>query len=157
MVLGGLWHGASWNFVIWGALHGLALSIHRIWVKHSSNIEWPSSLLVTSMAVVLAWCLTQLFVLLSWIPFRAESSSDALVILQSFFSFAGNAEKKELFIPWAIIVLPVLFDSIFGSSILKTFRIEINPRYAVAVLGILAALVLMAIRVEVNDFIYFQF
>lgn len=69
-VLGGLWHGASWMFVIWGALHGGALVIHRIW-----------SQLGMRMPAVLAWITTFMFVNVTWVFFRAESLADASTIL----------------------------------------------------------------------------
>ncbi|MBK5966113.1 membrane-bound O-acyltransferase family protein [Thiocystis minor] len=69
-VLGGLWHGASWMFVIWGSLHGFALIIHRIWRKMGGRLpNW------------LAWLVTFLFINTTWIFFRAESMTDALRVL----------------------------------------------------------------------------
>ncbi|HEK4028648.1 TPA: MBOAT family protein [Pseudomonas aeruginosa] len=69
-VLGGLWHGASWMFVIWGALHGGALVIHRFWKN-----------LGMSMPAPLAWIVTFLFVNVAWVFFRATSMQDAMTIL----------------------------------------------------------------------------
>jgi len=62
-VLGGLWHGASWMFVIWGALHGAALVVHRIWRRLGLRMPTP-----------LAWLLTFCFVNITWIFFRAMSA-----------------------------------------------------------------------------------
>ncbi len=60
-LLGGLWHGASWMFVIWGGLHGLALIIHRYWQR-----------LGFSMPRVLAWVITFNFINFSWIFFSRK-------------------------------------------------------------------------------------
>ncbi len=68
--LGGLWHGASWMFVIWGLLHGLALVAHRLWQR--TGLKMP---------VWAAWTLTFMFVNLSWVFFRAEDSQSALRML----------------------------------------------------------------------------
>lgn len=65
-ILGGLWHGASWMFVIWGALHGAALIIHRVW-----------SGLGFHMPKTLSWLLTFNFVNLTWVFFRAKTLDDA--------------------------------------------------------------------------------
>src|SRR5262249_53726183 len=63
MALGGLWHGASWNFVGWGIAHGAALAIHRIYSRADSGLP--------RLPTVLAWPATMLFVALCWVPFRA--------------------------------------------------------------------------------------
>jgi alginate O-acetyltransferase complex protein AlgI len=69
-VLGGLWHGAGWMFVIWGALHGAALVIHRVWKE-----------LGLSMPNTMAWFLTFSFVNITWVFFRAKTLDDALGVL----------------------------------------------------------------------------
>lgn len=86
-VLGGLWHGASWMFVIWGALHGLALIVHRAWGRF--GVPLPSAL---------AWLLTFGFVNLTWVFFRAESMADALQILRGMFDL-----RSALALPVAAI------------------------------------------------------
>jgi len=69
-VLGGLWHGATWMFVIWGALHGSALVIHRIWARLSRP-----------MPPMLGWFLTFMFVNITWVFFRAKTLDDAMRVL----------------------------------------------------------------------------
>ena len=68
MLLGGLWHGASWNFVIWGGLHGLALIVHREWV--ASHGKCRARFFAACMAV-LAVPLTFYWICITWIFFRA--------------------------------------------------------------------------------------
>jgi alginate O-acetyltransferase complex protein AlgI len=70
-LLGGLWHGASWMFVIWGALHGGALVIHRVW-SHELGLKLPKWA---------AWTVTFLFVNVTWVFFRAHTWADAKRIL----------------------------------------------------------------------------
>lgn len=70
-VLGGVWHGASWMFVLWGALHGGALIIHRIW--KAAGYTLPKAV---------AWLVTFLFVNVTWVFFRATSLGDAGRILK---------------------------------------------------------------------------
>ena len=77
-LLGGLWHGAGWTFVIWGCLHGLALMAHRAWM--AAGLRLPASL---------AWLLTFLFVHLAWVFFRAESLQQAVSMLSIMFG-AGS-------------------------------------------------------------------
>jgi alginate O-acetyltransferase complex protein AlgI len=80
MLLGGLWHGANWNFVLWGGLHGCALTWHKVWVKRASpHIALPA---------LLGWIFTMLFVMVTWVPFRAKSFRDTMSILKSMAGFA---------------------------------------------------------------------
>jgi alginate O-acetyltransferase complex protein AlgI len=69
-LIGGLWHGASWMFVIWGALHGAALVLHRLWNE-----------LGFKMQPLVGWFVTFMFINVTWVFFRAESLSDATKVL----------------------------------------------------------------------------
>jgi len=73
-LLGGIWHGAGWTFVFWGALHGLALMIHRAW--HTLGMKLPT---------FLAWFITFNFVNITWVFFRAKEWDDALKVLHGMF------------------------------------------------------------------------
>ena len=77
-LLAGLWHGAGWTFVIWGALHGFALVLHRLWKNF--GLRMPS---------LLGWFLTFLFVSTSWVIFRAASLREGWHIIQSMIGFHG--------------------------------------------------------------------
>ncbi|MBT4522316.1 MAG: MBOAT family protein [Halieaceae bacterium] len=69
-VLGGLWHGAGWNFVFWGILHGAATIVHRLWVAGPYR-----------MNRFMGWFITFQFVNVAWVFFRAETWADALKVL----------------------------------------------------------------------------
>ncbi|MFC2992539.1 MBOAT family O-acyltransferase [Halomonas tibetensis] len=71
MLLGGLWHGAGWQFLLWGGLHGVALCLAHGWSRRV-GWRWPSWL-----AVPLTLC----FVMLAWIPFRADSIDTAMSLI----------------------------------------------------------------------------
>jgi len=73
-LIGGIWHGAGWTFVLWGTLHGMALVIHRAWQK-----------LHLKMPILLAWFLTFNFINITWIFFRANTFHDALKVLKGMF------------------------------------------------------------------------
>lgn len=66
MVLGGLWHGAGWNFALWGGLHGAFLVLHNTWIKIAQRLH-------IKLNSLFAWCLTFSAVLFAWVPFRAET------------------------------------------------------------------------------------
>ncbi len=83
MILGGLWHGASWSFVLWGTLHGLYLVIQQIWSRlrgtHDLPRAQPSG--TSSMTLkVLSWALTMLCVVFAWVLFRSPSLDGAISI-----------------------------------------------------------------------------
>ena len=81
MVIGGLWHGASWNFVIWGALHGLGLVIVRLWQGSFSMAKG-----VPKIFSYVSTVLTFHFVTFAWIFFRATDLDGAIAILDRIAS-----------------------------------------------------------------------
>lgn len=77
-LLGGIWHGAGWTFVLWGMLHGAALVIHRLWKRWGFALpRW------------LAWFITFQFINITWIFFRARHWSDAVKVLKAMFGRTG--------------------------------------------------------------------
>ncbi len=85
-LIGGLWHGASWMFIIWGALHGVALVVHRLW-----------STLGFVLPKAVAWFITFNFINLTWVFFRAEDIKTALNIITNMFSIRnGNLPISEV-------------------------------------------------------------
>jgi hypothetical protein len=76
MLLGGLWHGASWNFVIWGALHGGGLAVTRMWQRRFP--EHGETLAGRALATFLTFQL----VCFAWIFFRAPTLAHALLVIE---------------------------------------------------------------------------
>jgi D-alanyl-lipoteichoic acid acyltransferase DltB (MBOAT superfamily) len=77
MLLGGLWHGAAWSFVAWGALHGVYLCINHAWINYGPPI--PPAL--ARPARIVAFLVTFLAVVVAWVFFRADSLTSALLVL----------------------------------------------------------------------------
>jgi len=88
MGLGGLWHGAGWNFIVWGLMHGLFLGIYALWLQQ--NRQLPRGL---------AQALTLLAVMSAWTMFRCESVTDALTMYERMYSlqFSLPAGYQTLF------------------------------------------------------------
>ena len=107
MLLGGLWHGANWTFVVWGGLHGLFLVIHRQWRR---NVR--SSIFAGRAWTGAAWLLTFLAVCFAWVPFRAESLHDAISIWNGMILRGG-------------VVLPDTYAGKLGQ--LATLGIQFHP------------------------------
>ncbi len=87
-LLGGLWHGATWMFVIWGALHGAALIVHRVWRR----IGRP-------LPPTLAWIVTFMFVNAAWVFFRAKTIDDAWRILNGMIDFYSIFDHGVIMTP----------------------------------------------------------
>lgn len=79
MLLGGLWHGASWNFIIWGAIHGIGLAIHKIWMMGPGKLF--AKIKLQKPYNVLMAILTFHFVCFGWVFFKAHSFDDAMHML----------------------------------------------------------------------------
>lgn len=98
MALGGLWHGASWNYLGWGLYHGLLLAVHR------GFLDWgPRSMhaaLNTRPGHVFAWGLTSILVFIGWVPFRASSLDATLSILKQLFNWGALAEPVPVTLLW---------------------------------------------------------
>ena len=80
MLVGGLWHGAAWKFVFWGAMHGVGLMVHK------ACRPWLSKIPDTWPVKALSWSLTMLYVSLLFIFFRANSLNDSWLILKNIFT-----------------------------------------------------------------------
>ena len=157
MVVAGLWHGASWMFVIWGALHGLGLVVHKLcrgWLR-----KIPDVLPVRA----LSWLLTIVFVMLSWVFFRAGSVADATLILSNIFTdfdprvFVSFWDTRALLcVIMAVAVALECFSPRFWSRMKVRF---IYSDWLVKLFAVLLVvqLVLQLRSGEVQPFIYFQF
>lgn len=107
MLLGGLWHGAGWTFLVWGGLHGLYLCINHTWIYFVNRL-WRGPLLPRRLAKLLAWSMTFAAVVIGWVFFRAASFDAALAMLHSMAGWNGiaipNAVAARLGSTWPILV-----------------------------------------------------
>lgn len=97
MLLGGLWHGAGWTFVIWGGLHGFYLIVNHAWSQLSNRL-WPVLPLPQVVSQTLGWLVTFLAVVVGWVFFRATDFSSAMTIL------AGMGGANGIALPNAVAV-----------------------------------------------------
>lgn len=88
MVLGGLWHGAGWNFVIWGFLHGMYLTVHQLWLIVAAALRFPVQAAGWKLVSVL---LTFAAVCVAWVFFRAPDMATAMTILHGMHGGFGVA------------------------------------------------------------------
>jgi len=150
MLLGGLWHGASWNFVIWGAIHGSVLVAERLWREYRPKGWKP-------LPVWLGILLTFHIVLLGWIFFRAATFGDAIAFLGGIFGGGGSVMLTPMLL--GLIALGMSFHFMPRYSIQHVaMRVRALPAPAVGLAAGLLILIVDAMRPEgVAPFIYYQF
>lgn len=154
MFLGGLWHGADWNFVLWGTMHGAALCLNHAW----SGTEASSKLGSNKLFVAGSLLLTQAFVFLCWIPFRAESAGDTFLIWRKLADLAVAAWQASHPIPWLLLLLPLLADTWLVGSERFTQRFRIRSTLAFyLIVSLSLAVGLLFMHLGYAPFIYFQF
>jgi alginate O-acetyltransferase complex protein AlgI len=88
MVLGGLWHGAGWNFVIWGFLHGIFLTINHVWGELARTVNLP---LDSTIWKLTATIITFISVCTAWVFFRSPNMTTSMTILQGMYGGFGIA------------------------------------------------------------------
>ncbi|MBK1707692.1 MULTISPECIES: MBOAT family protein [Marichromatium] len=107
-LLAGLWHGASWMFVLWGALHGMALVIHRFWKG-----------LGLSLPALAAWLVTFNFVNLAWVFFRAPDLATATNVISGMFGLNGfGGVGYEHFTTAQLAWLGTIPDALSGTQLI---------------------------------------
>jgi alginate O-acetyltransferase complex protein AlgI len=87
MFLGGLWHGASWHYAVWGAYHGIGLAITHTYLKLCAKVDVLEKLRKSALGTVSGIALTFFLIAMSWVVFRAESLNAAGAIYKALFGF----------------------------------------------------------------------
>ncbi|MFM8581973.1 MAG: MBOAT family O-acyltransferase [Planctomycetaceae bacterium] len=153
MLLGGLWHGASWNFLAWGGLHGGLLAWERLRRQHS---------LVTRLPTFVQTGLTFLCVLVGWVFFRAPSLPEALRYCQAMLGFApehpgSNLLAGLIYRPYFVLCMGLAAVVVWGAPQTWDFTRRLTwPKATWAVLLLWLSLAVMEAQ-AFNPFIYFIF
>ncbi len=167
MLIGGLWHGASWLFVIWGGLHGFAQVINKLWQK--TKIELPKWLAIF---------ITFMFVNLTWIVFRAETLEQAKKIYSALFNINNFVIPKTYHLDLTfktitdnninyeniLIMLPLAFILVFlcnnSQEIIRTIKLDNRTKaisFAILTAIIFLVCLLKMVTNSYSEFIYFNF
>ncbi len=169
MLLGGLWHGASWNFVFWGMLHGLYLAAERLWVALSSRMKGTSrqsdvsgderhGVMIQPVQKLIRWLLVFHAICFAWIFFRADSFADSLLMIQSLTQWqsSGTAFAGNSFAVLFVLAMPVLHW--IGSSLDLTTRAGQMSTLQYSAVIVTAVIIMVVFAPGQSDpFIYFQF
>lgn len=167
MLLGGLWHGASWTFVAWGGLHGIYLGVEK-WIKSRFNMVPANSLMVPNQLNTNSFFSinflkaigTFLLINITWVFFRAHSFHDAWQILRSMFDFSFKGkpilQNIDILKVGVVTFLMVIFHWLFRNTKILT---ETNKWYWWATSFVWAFMLVMIYlsQESTSSFIYFQF
>ena len=162
MLLGGLWHGAALRFVLWGALHGVALAVHKMWL---SVVPWAKkdgasmNFLMRLFGVVLTFHI----VCLGWLVFRADSMQTAMLLLHQIFTNFDTSLIPQVVEGYAFSMLligvgyllhfvPTRVDGWMQGVVSRAPMVV-----QVALIVVVAWLVMQIKSADIQPFIYFQF
>ncbi len=162
MLIGGLWHGASWNFVFWGGIHGAALTLNHLW--RNLTAKWGFA-----TPVICGRVLTLLVVIFAWVPFRAPTLSASLSIWHDMI-MAGTPGATVVTSEWVWLMVACLsgialflpntaqiFLQLDGSGF-SVSRLRWQPNWAWAVvLGVATGIAIASSMVHPTAFLYFRF
>jgi D-alanyl-lipoteichoic acid acyltransferase DltB (MBOAT superfamily) len=152
MLLGGLWHGASWNFVIWGGLHGAGLAVTRMWQRARPSGQ------ENALARVLTTFLTIQFVCLAWVFFRAPSFAHATLMLGRIARATTGIANVSPRVALVLAAGMLLHGAPIGWSDRLRERFVRTPAIAQGVLLAIAAYALhLAAGAKAEPFVYGQF
>jgi alginate O-acetyltransferase complex protein AlgI len=162
MILGGLWHGAAWNFVIWGLLHGGYLAIHKI---ISDKFPFLKNLpfFKTKLGIITSIIITQYFIFLAWIPFRVRDYDHILYSMQKYilldFQTSGTIQyilnhKISIF----VMIVFVILHFISYKHVNLPLKISSSKNIFWIPFFILTILIILLFyNGSPEDFIYFKF
>ena len=170
MLLGGLWHGASLNFVMWGALHGIALVVHKMWMGITAGAKWVNSRWWRALMVLVTFH----FVIFAWLLFRnadvtckglflaGDWGNLGVMLTQIFTNFHPELFVDVLTSYWHVFSLIVLgyvlhfVPDRFSQRCKRAFVRMPVIVYALVLIVVIVAIIQVKTS-EIQPFIYFQF
>ncbi len=160
MALGGLWHGAAWHFLVWGIGHGAGLVMNRwtqVWTRLDANL--PRTALT-----VAAWAVTQIFVLVMWVPFRSVSTGASISLWRQMAGLSSGPavltmgdRLTVLGIGVGVLMVEFALQRVDLRRLIRSSPVSTALRPAYVATLALAAIQFASINGVVHRFIYFQF
>ncbi|MDH3629390.1 MAG: MBOAT family protein [Acidobacteriota bacterium] len=156
MLLGGMWHGASWTFVAWGGLHGIYLAVERWLRSRFAGARWVH----TFVGKVLLGLLTYLLVNITWVFFRADTFTRAKLMIFSMIGVIGDGAQvlatRQLLTVAVVIGVLVIMQWVHRSISIEAAA-ERLPNWAHGLVWGVMLVFLVLAQGSDNAFIYFQF
>jgi alginate O-acetyltransferase complex protein AlgI len=166
MLISGIWHGADWGYILWGAIHGIALVVHRLTHTLSTKIDSLALFWRSRWGHLAGWLLTQLLVFVTWIWFRLPNLSQSNLVFRHLWSyprdpqFATKIYVENLQLADSQILL-ILGGLTIAMMIAYTFdrllKLNLNWHLKLTLIPICLYLVWLLSPTENLAFIYFDF
>jgi len=159
MLIGGLWHGASWKFLLWGGLHGLFLAIHKLYLTYNNRIKSPTTKVYSLLSIIITFNAVSIL----WILFRAVNLNSAISSVHQITSEFRFTDIVPFYYDRTEFVFMLLFAGIvvFSPVVIKNKIQHFFSQIHWAVLLLLTIIILQIILQvkthEIQPFIYFQF
>ncbi|MEK8214948.1 MBOAT family O-acyltransferase [Paenibacillus sp. FSL L8-0463] len=142
-LLGGLWHGAGWMFVLWGLLHGVGQAVEKLWARRG-----------TPLPKGIAWVLTFAFINVTWVFFRAENLTIALRLLKGMSGISGlGISAVSGLMRWAIVLIVILLGVIL---LRRKTEIQVRSWKTVMAMALIFVISLFFFN-RITPFLYFNF
>ncbi len=156
MLLGGLWHGAAWTYVVWGFFHGLIITLSHLLSKmpifsiFNNSPPW--------IIRFLKWAITFYLVLIAWVFFRATDIETALQILLTMHtSVSATSEQFNVLVPFTLSLLALLVMHGFDAIVIRWGAAIENKAWLLWPLLFIFQLLSFIVGAPSDAFIYFQF
>lgn len=157
MLIGGLWHGAAWKFVFWGAMHGAGLAVHKACKPVLARItdNW--------LTIFIFWAITFIYVSLLWVFFRAASFEDSVLIIKNIFvdfqwtQFPQFFEARMIWCVMMLVLIVMHFVPQKWADAVGRLFIKLPWLLKLVLFVAVVQLVIEFMSEEVAPFIYFQF
>ena len=154
MLIGGLWHGANWTFVVWGALHGAWLALGRALLGDRPRPSSGSGFVQRWLARIVVFN----GVCVAWVFFRAQSLHEALAFLAGLGRFGWRSDHESLLIMLVVFTVPLFVMDLLESRRDEEFLSERStPKIRLATALVLVLALIMFTANATSAFIYFQF
>ena len=162
MVLGGLWHGASWNFAIWGIMHGTYLVVQKILTNKFPKLS-KNKFFKSKIGKIISILVTQYFVFLAWIPFRVQDFDSMIYAINKYIiiDFINlnsisiiDSNKNSIFI---LLVFIVFHYITFQKKNLITDISKLNLKKWFLIILLISITIIVFFNGISEDFIYFRF
>ena len=158
-ILSGLWHGAGWNFILWGIYFGLFLVLERIFIRNNNS---------KGFWVYVGWLYTFIVVVIGWVLFRIEDIDVAFQFIYKMWAFDFTADYIFIYKPdfFIFLIIGLFFSFCTLNNRIKTFQkrffdglLAKRELFIFSVLGIAAYMLCLTCLSsgEFNPFIYFKF
>lgn len=166
MLIAGIWHGAAWGFVVWGALHGLFLIVHRLTDALSRQWTPLKQFWQTIPGAIAAWSITQFTVFFAWIFFRLPDLRDSGLVLQRLWGYTADIQfSQKIYVETlnmershiALLLVGVMIAMGVAYAIHRGLKLQLNMPIKIVLVPLCLFAAWLLAPNEMPPYIYFDF